>query len=34
MDVDWSVLAKNQSDWMQKWDSEIKNTAKDVKEDK
>lgn len=32
MDVDWSVLAKNQSDWMQKWDSEIKNTAKDVKE--
>ena len=25
MDVDWKVLSENQSDWMQKWDSEIKS---------
>lgn len=31
MDVDWSVLAKNQSDWMQKWDSEIKIQQKTLK---
>lgn len=25
MDVDWKVLSENESEWMQKWDSEIKN---------
>lgn len=25
MDVDWKILSKNQSKWMQKWDSEIKS---------
>ncbi len=24
MDVDWKVLSEKQSQWMQKWDSEIK----------
>lgn len=33
MDVDWKVLSQKQSDWMQKWDSEIKNSEKDVKEE-
>ncbi|GAA0181405.1 ABC transporter substrate-binding protein [Clostridium sediminicola] len=31
MDVDWANLSKKQSEWMQKWDSEIKDTAKDPK---
>lgn len=31
MDVDWADLSKKQSEWMQKWDSEIKDTAKDPK---
>ncbi|MBN2897839.1 MAG: extracellular solute-binding protein [Clostridia bacterium] len=30
MDVDWGALSKSQSEWMQKWDSEIKDTQKDV----
>jgi len=25
MDVDWGTLSENESDWMQKWDSEIKS---------
>lgn len=25
MDVDWKILSENESKWMQKWDSEIKN---------
>lgn len=25
MDVDWGILSENESDWMQKWDSEIKS---------
>lgn len=28
MDVDWGVLAQKQSDWMQKWDAEIKDNSK------
>lgn len=31
MDVDWVDLANNQSKWMQKWDTEIKDSKKDVK---
>ena len=31
MDVDWSVIAKNQGAWMQKWDLEIKDSNKEVK---
>jgi len=31
MDVDWGALSKKQSEWMQKWDSEIKDTGKDSK---
>lgn len=30
MDVDWTVLSEKQSEWMQKWDSEIKDATKDV----
>ncbi len=30
MDVDWAKLATVQSEWMQKWDAEIKDTGKDV----
>lgn len=29
MDVDWGKLSKSQSEWMQKWDTEIKDTQKD-----
>jgi iron(III) transport system substrate-binding protein len=29
MDVDWGKLSQSQSEWMQKWDSEIKDTKKD-----
>jgi iron(III) transport system substrate-binding protein len=29
MDVDWGALAGRQSQWMQRWDAEIKNSAKD-----
>ena len=29
MDVDWGALASRQSEWMQKWDAEIKNAAID-----
>ncbi|WP_373601078.1 extracellular solute-binding protein [Paraclostridium bifermentans] len=31
MDVDWSVIAEKQGEWMQKWDSEIKDSNKDIK---
>ncbi|HKL11157.1 MAG TPA: extracellular solute-binding protein [Clostridia bacterium] len=31
MDVDWADLAKKQSEWMQKWDAEFKDNAKDPK---
>ena len=31
MDVDWGALAKNQSQWMQKWDAEVKDSNKDKK---
>jgi iron(III) transport system substrate-binding protein len=31
MDVDWTDLAAKQSEWMQKWDTEIKSSVKDVK---
>ncbi|WP_419779323.1 extracellular solute-binding protein [Maridesulfovibrio sp.] len=31
MDVDWGSLAAKQSAWMQKWDSEIKDSGKDKK---
>jgi iron(III) transport system substrate-binding protein len=31
MDVDWGALAARQSEWMQYWDSEIKDSAKDKK---
>ena len=30
MDVDWVDLSEKQSQWMQKWDTEIKDTGKDV----
>lgn len=29
MNVDWADLATKQSEWMQKWDAEVKDTAKD-----
>ncbi|WP_319777082.1 extracellular solute-binding protein [Maridesulfovibrio sp.] len=31
MDVDWGALASKQSEWMQKWDMEIKDSGKDKK---
>ncbi len=31
MEVDWQGLAKNQSEWMQKWETEIKSSEKDPK---
>jgi len=31
MDVDWVELSAKQSEWMQKWDTEVKDTGKDVK---
>lgn len=31
MDVDWGELSSKQSEWMQKWDSEIKDNNKDTK---
>jgi iron(III) transport system substrate-binding protein len=33
MDVDWSVLSEKQSEWLQKWDSEIRNADKDLKKE-
>jgi iron(III) transport system substrate-binding protein len=30
MDVDWVDLSAKQSEWMQKWDTEIKDSGKDV----
>ncbi len=32
MDVDWSDLAAKQSEWMQKWDTEVKSADKDIKQ--
>lgn len=29
MDVDWSSLSAKQSEWMQKWDTEVKDSGKD-----
>jgi iron(III) transport system substrate-binding protein len=31
MDVDWGALSAKQSEWMQKWDTEVKDTGKDRK---
>jgi iron(III) transport system substrate-binding protein len=31
MDVDWGALSNKQSEWMQKWDAEIKDSGKDKK---
>lgn len=31
MDVDWADLSTKEAEWMQKWDTEIKDTAKDNK---
>ncbi len=31
MNVDWGALATKQSEWMQKWDTEIKDSGKDTK---
>lgn len=31
MDVDWGELASRQSAWMQQWDAEVKDSAKDKK---
>lgn len=31
MDVDWGALASKQSAWMQKWDTEVKDSSKDKK---
>jgi len=31
MNVDWGALAAKQSEWMQKWDTEIKDSGKDKK---
>lgn len=31
MDVDWQDLAAKQSAWIQKWDAEVKDSAKDTK---
>jgi len=31
MDVDWQDLAAKQSEWIQKWDAEIKSMSKDTK---
>ena len=30
MDVDWAKLATVQSEWMQKWDTEVKSSGKDA----
>ncbi len=30
MDVDWADLATKQSEWMQTWDTDVKDTAKDA----
>ncbi len=32
MDVDWSVISKNQDAWLQKFDTEIRDSSKDIKE--
>lgn len=31
MNVDWGTLAAKQSEWMQKWDTEVKDSSKDRK---
>ena len=30
MDVDWKVISENQNDWIQKFDTEIRDSSKDV----
>ena len=30
MDVDWKVIAENQNEWMQKFDTEIRDSSKDI----
>lgn len=30
MNVDWSVIAENQNDWLQKFDTEIRDSSKDI----
>lgn len=32
MDIDWSVISQKQSEWLQKWNDEIKDASKDIKE--
>lgn len=32
MNVDWSVISKNQDTWLQKFDTEIRDASKDIKE--
>ncbi|MGB5824763.1 MAG: extracellular solute-binding protein [Proteocatella sp.] len=31
MDVDWGVISKKQGEWLQKWDTEIRDSSKDLK---
>lgn len=31
MNVDWTVVSQKQSEWLQKWDTEIRDASKDVK---
>lgn len=31
METDWAVISENQSQWLQKWDTEIRNAEKDLK---
>lgn len=33
MDVDWKVISENQGEWLQKFDTEIRDSSKDVKKD-
>ncbi len=30
MDIDWGVVSEKQSEWLQKWDTEIRNADKDL----
>lgn len=32
MDTDWGVVSQKQSEWLQKWNDEIKDASKDIKE--
>lgn len=31
MDIDWAVISQKQGEWLQKWDTEIRDSAKDIK---